>query len=78
MIVPLQVEHFERELWRKQGDIITVCCEAIPVMAIQFKILSLAPDFSAISVISIILASGIAGSKLSGLTTYTDLRSKVR
>lgn len=56
---------------------VTIFCEAIPVASIQFKIISSSSTFSFIPIVSLVLACSIAGSKLTSLTRYMDVRKKV-
>jgi hypothetical protein len=70
----LELELSARELTRKQGDVLTILTESIPITAIQIYTLNTAKDSPIITIITLVVASLILGAKVSGLGGYKESR----
>jgi len=70
----LELEVSARELVRKQGDVMTILTESIPISAIQIYTLNVSQDAPIISIITLVIASLILGAKVSGLGGYKESR----
>jgi len=70
----LELELSARELTRKQGDVLTIMTESIPITAIQIYALKVATDTPIITIVTLVVATLILGAKVSGLGSYKESR----